>query len=185
MNHRSATSSERPVQSGVWEHSRATGHAFVVLLKIADNCDDAGTNAWPSIARLARYCRCSRSTVKRAIRELVELGELEIVQSGGGREPGSRYGSNLYRVVIEVVQPEPPRSTRGGPPMNRGWSKSSLRGGSLMDRNSSLEPSVDRGSVERTLDVAAQLRICRAALGIEQAADEWRADDGPPDGAEQ
>ena len=74
------------VQSAVWEHSRATGNALLVLLKIADNCDDDGRNAWPSLPNLARYCRCSVSTVQRSIRELESLGELVVVHRGGGLE---------------------------------------------------------------------------------------------------
>lgn len=90
------------VQSAVWEHSRATGNAFVVLLKIADNCDDDGRNAWPSVATLARYCRCAESTVQRALRELEALGELEVAQQMGGPRAGSRYAPNRYRVLLDM-----------------------------------------------------------------------------------
>ena len=158
------------VQSRVWEHSQATGNALIVLLKIADNADDSGNNAWPSIARLAHYCRCSRSTVKRSLRELVELGELEVVQRGGGRGQGSRYGSNLYRVVIDGGQNHPPRTSRGGSPGTHRWSKSPPRGGPLVDHNSSGDPSITASEAGSELR-AIHLRLSREALGIHRPGD--------------
>ncbi|MGH9171152.1 MAG: helix-turn-helix domain-containing protein [Acidimicrobiales bacterium] len=77
--------------------SSGWGAAPLVLLKIADNCDDAGNNAWPSHSGLARYCRCTVSTVHRSITELEELGEFEVVHKADGKHPGSRYAPNLYR----------------------------------------------------------------------------------------
>ncbi len=157
------------VQSKVWEHSRATGNTLIVLLKLSDCCDDQGRNAWPSIRSLARYCRCSASTVKRAIRELVDLGELEIVQSGGGRAPGSRYGSNVYRVVIETYQNDPPRPPRGRSPVNHGWFKSAHRGGSPVTPNSITNSSMNPEPSTSSVEWAAHLAECRAALGVERS----------------
>jgi hypothetical protein len=143
----------------------------MVPLKIADCCDDAGRNAWPSIASLERYCRCSRSTVKRSITELEELGELEVETNGGGTEPGSRYAPNLYRVVIEGYQNEPPQARGGSPEAVRGF-KSGRSGGPLVDHNSPIEPSRTAGEPNRTI-AAAHLRLAREALGlIEQAEKE-------------
>jgi DNA-binding transcriptional MocR family regulator len=97
------------VQSWVWHNSRATGAAFVVLLKIADNAGDDGANAWPSVAHLAAMCRCSESTVHRAITELQRLGELEVKPRAGGTS-GARKdrATNRYRVVM-TCQPDTPK----------------------------------------------------------------------------
>jgi hypothetical protein len=126
------------VQSKVWEHSKASGNTLIVLLKIADNCDDAGNNAWPSIASLARYCRCSPSTVKRCVRELVELGELAVTSRGGGRRPGTRHSPNLYRVLVDVmVQSDPSPDSDGSDPAIR-WVNEAESDGSLVTQESSL-----------------------------------------------
>ena len=154
------------VQSLVREHSRATGNTRIVLLKIADNCDASGTNAWPSIEQLARYCRCSESTVKRAIRELKELGELEVVvNGGGGKRAGTRYATNLYRLVIEGGQIDTPDRPGGSNSAFRGV-KIVDSGGSPVDPNSLLEPS--RTAAETNFELSkAHLRLAREALGIE------------------
>jgi hypothetical protein len=154
------------VQSKVWEHSRASGNTLVVLLKIADNCDDSGRNAWPSIPTLARYCRCSESTVKRSIRELVELGEIEVVTNGGGREPGSRYAPNLYRVVLEGYQNDPLRSGRGGSSVAAREAEKLGSGGSPLTRNSFLEPSENPPTESNKELAATHLAIARRSLGV-------------------
>lgn len=68
------------VMSDVWDLSESTGSARLVLLAIADSCDHDGTNAWPAIETIAKKTKVSRSTVKRAIKELVGLGELRVVR---------------------------------------------------------------------------------------------------------
>lgn len=161
------------VQSRVWERSAATGNAFVVLLKIADNCDDHGRNAWPSIDTLACYCRCSRSTVKRCIAELVALGELEVTAKAGGRNPGTRYSPNLYRVLLdERGQSEPSGAGGGSNSASRGF-KSGDSAGSAVSPEPSIDPS--RTASGADLEVrAAHLRIARESLGVLQPDDDTR-----------
>jgi hypothetical protein len=84
------------VMSWVWEHSPAAGTDLLVLLAIADNADDSGGNAWPSIATLGRKCRISPRTVQRSIRKLELDGLLQVDEQGG------RGGSNRYRLVIDT-----------------------------------------------------------------------------------
>lgn len=98
------------VISWVWDSSASRGTDRLVLLAIADSASgDDGTNAYPSIATLARKAGVSTRTVQRAIRTLVELGELEFSPGAG------RNGSNLYRVnVRQIVTPvrlSPPRQS--------------------------------------------------------------------------
>lgn len=63
------------VSSVVWEHSRAVGVQFTVLLSLADQSGDDGVS-WPSIANIARRSRCSERSAQRHIQALVEIGEL-------------------------------------------------------------------------------------------------------------
>jgi hypothetical protein len=77
----------------VWEASRQSVGALLVLLAIADFADDDGI-AYPSIGTLARKARLSPRQVQRVIADLVAASEL-IVQPGGGRQ-----GSHLFRVAV-------------------------------------------------------------------------------------
>lgn len=51
-----------------------SGTAFRVLLKYADRADKYGRTAWYKASDLAVDLGCHRSTIQRAIAELVELG---------------------------------------------------------------------------------------------------------------
>ena len=79
-----------------WEHSRAAGTALLVQLALADNASDETSVCWPSIPTLARKTRTSKNTVLRALRELVDLGEVSIEEPGGGRR------SNRYLLRSQV-----------------------------------------------------------------------------------
>jgi hypothetical protein len=88
-------------------HSRAGKTDKLVLIGIANHEGDGG--AWPSVGTLARYANCSERHVQRAISNLVELGEVEVVKQRGGNE-GTRPDRrpNLYRVLVAC-----PRSCDG------------------------------------------------------------------------
>lgn len=82
--------------STVLHHSQATGRAKLTLIGIANHYGDHG--AWPSIQTLAKYANASERSIKRDIRELVELGELMVeVQSA---PVGGQYKTNLYHVRL-------------------------------------------------------------------------------------
>lgn len=95
--------------SWVWEHSRARLNDRLVLLAIADQARDDGTDAWPSVPRLAAKAHVSERTVQRSIRALAELGEIEIVEGGGRHRP------NQYRVVMTI---QTASESQGNQPVN-------------------------------------------------------------------
>ena len=76
----------------VWNNSKARNGSRLVLLAIADYSSGGGW-AWPSIETLASKSRLSERAVHYAIRDLQDLGELEVALNAG---PG---GVNMYRVV--------------------------------------------------------------------------------------
>jgi hypothetical protein len=80
----------------VWHESHAIGAAFIVLLAIADEANDDGLcSAYNrSRAHLAKKCRLSERSVQRAVRDLVELGELRVLERGKGNQQSS------YQVVL-------------------------------------------------------------------------------------
>jgi hypothetical protein len=89
--------------AAVLHHSRAKGTAKVVAIGIANHDGDGG--AWPSIRTLAVYANVDRSTVKRAIKSLVVLGEVRVhVQAGGGRDMEDHDRPNRYEVLVECPE---------------------------------------------------------------------------------
>lgn len=82
------------VQAQLWDHSAHDGSKLLLLLAIADFADDDGY-AWPSVDTLAQKMRMGRRNVQYLVRELVESGELEIADEGGGRGR-----THLYRVLV-------------------------------------------------------------------------------------
>lgn len=109
----------------VRRYSTATGSARGVLNVLASRADADTFEAWPGRDLLERETGLSRSTLRRAIRELEALGEILTVKVGTGRE------SSRYRITVstgvenpvetptvpdrEGVHPEPP----GGSPRTR------------------------------------------------------------------
>jgi hypothetical protein len=83
----------------VWNLSKSTGRARLVLLAIADHQGEIG--AWPSISTLARMVNASERTVQRDIQTLVSLGELEVQTQQA--PVGGQYKSNLYWVKLSGV----------------------------------------------------------------------------------
>jgi hypothetical protein len=85
-----------PATNWVWKHSRAEGNARLVFLAIADRADKYGARCWPSQGWIAERCRISERTVRRAVTELEELGELRVNKYGGppiDGQPGRRTHS--------------------------------------------------------------------------------------------
>jgi len=82
--------------TAVLHHSRAVGTSKVVLLGIAYHMGKDGLNGcWPSQGTLAEYANVSVRQVQRAINNLVEIGELEVVTHGAWAK-GSAAQTNVY-----------------------------------------------------------------------------------------
>lgn len=90
------------VMSWVWKHSKATGTAKFVLLAIADNAWDDGSNAWPSITTISKKTGLSERTVQRCVQNLFDIDELRIFD-----RPGH---SNLYQVNMSEQPVETKKS---------------------------------------------------------------------------
>ncbi|WNV83089.1 helix-turn-helix domain-containing protein [Umezawaea sp. Da 62-37] len=77
----------------VWDHSPAAGTELLMLLTIADQANDQGKEAWPSIDNLARRTRLNRRTVQRVLHRLTIDGHL-LIEEGGGRR------RNRYSILM-------------------------------------------------------------------------------------
>ena len=84
----------------VWKKSKATGNDKLVLLAIADNAWEDGTNAFPSIRHIAHKAGLDKRTVKRIIKKLIEMGEL--------KRQLRHNQSSLFTVLIQDSWPDIP-----------------------------------------------------------------------------
>ena len=78
----------------VYEDQELSHRAKTVYIYLKDHSNKEGT-CWPGINTIATGLKLSRSTVKRALEDLVKAGLLE--KSSRWRENGS-LTSNLYRI---------------------------------------------------------------------------------------
>lgn len=93
------------VMNWVWDHSPAKGTELLMLLAIADNAADDGSNAFPSVSTLARKTRLDERTVQRIIRKLASQEQLHVDERGGRQ-------SNRYTVLMREELSTPPAKRR-------------------------------------------------------------------------
>ena len=85
-------------------HSKATGTARLVMLAIAHFYDDKGENgAWPNQETIAKLANVSKRSVQRAIVELRELGEVDILVHRGR---GKTFDRQTNRYFITIMCPD-------------------------------------------------------------------------------
>ena len=94
--------------TAAFDGGRLTCDGGVMLLALADHCDDAGT-CYPSMERLGRKCRVEPRSARRIIRRLEEGGWIT-VDVGSGRK-----NCNVYHV--QELGPKVPR-TESPPDLN-------------------------------------------------------------------
>lgn len=115
--------------AAVLHHSRAKGTAKVIAMGIANHDGDGG--AWPSIRTLAIYANVDRSTVKRAIKHLVKIGEVVVhIQAGGPMDMEDTERPNRYDVLVDC--PEGCDRTRNHKP-RPGWKRDKDGGYTRLD----------------------------------------------------
>lgn len=86
------------VLNWVFEQSPTTGNDRLVLIAIADEADDDGTNAYPSVDRISRKARVNKRTTMRCLARLEETGTLIVNRP----ERRGRGHFNTYVVVMEA-----------------------------------------------------------------------------------
>ncbi len=91
----------------VREHTHAEGATRHILLELASQTNAQTGAATVSIRSLADYTGHARETVVRAITELLDLGELALVDSRKGRTRG-------YRILVGVLETLPRKQLWGG-----------------------------------------------------------------------
>lgn len=98
----------------VWLFSGATGNARLVLLALADHAAHDGS-VTISQSHLATLCRCAPETVRRAIADLIEAGEIAMHRDGGPTHymipPPSKRG--VAAPEADAHQPDTPQNEGG------------------------------------------------------------------------
>jgi hypothetical protein len=88
------------IMARVWENGPADKSEVLVLLAIADYCNDDG-ECWPAVASIAGKARMTERGVQKICARLIDIGWLEIDIRMG------RRGCNLYRIKTpNTVHPE-------------------------------------------------------------------------------
>jgi hypothetical protein len=139
------------VMARVWEHSRQKGTALLLILAIADHCNDEGW-AWPSIASLRRKARLrSDRTVQILLRQLESAGEIAIERGAGLlKTAGGAQRTNRYRVLVGLEE----GGAKFAPPCLRKGDAKPAQGGAIPRKGGaiavapdpSINPSIDPSS---------------------------------------
>lgn len=87
-------------QSHVWKYSKAKGSALLVLLAIADYAHDDGTNAWPTLASLAKKTRMTERSMRLILHQLVAGRELRIRENAEQLEVKGGYVPRRFMDVL-------------------------------------------------------------------------------------
>jgi hypothetical protein len=100
------------IMSHVWASGPENSTEVLVLLALADFCNDDG-ECWPSMATIARKTRMSERGVQKVCARLCEGGWLTISHNSG------RKGCNLFVINPRTTftpEPRSPRTTFAKPP---------------------------------------------------------------------
>lgn len=98
----------------VWTQSETSGVDRLMLLALADSCNDDGE--WsPGVTRLADKCNMDKRWAQRVLHRLEEIGEIEIAKNKGVKT--SHGYTNHYRMKrfqeLDGVVNTPPRAADG------------------------------------------------------------------------
>jgi DNA-binding transcriptional ArsR family regulator len=83
-------------QSWAWKQAPKQASDKVVLVALADNAWEDGSNAWPSVKLLSEKTGLSERTVQRSLRRLVDAGYIAVQEEA---QP-SRFRPTVYRVDL-------------------------------------------------------------------------------------
>ena len=85
----------------VWDRFPGAGSELLVMLALADWCDDRGENLYPSIPTVAKKIRASESQARRLVHGLIDQGWVSVIGNEFGGSPGSsrQYRLNLAKLT--------------------------------------------------------------------------------------
>ena len=90
------------VMSLVWDYFNNSGSEKLVMLAMADWCNDTGGSLHPSMATIAKKTCVSECQARRTIHSLINQGFLSVVGNLNGGDPGK---SRQYQVNLLLLTP--------------------------------------------------------------------------------
>jgi len=98
------------VMSWVLNNSPVRGTDKIILLGLANHCDADGHNAYPSVARLARYANVSERAVQQSLRNLENDSHIyRHFNEGGSAKQRADRRPNKYTIRMHEVKQTAPR----------------------------------------------------------------------------
>jgi hypothetical protein len=85
--------------SEVFERSKTQGNARLVLLSLADSCND-DASCWPSIRKIAEKANICEPITKKYLNALIEIG---VITRDERENQFGRQTSNLYKINVEKI----------------------------------------------------------------------------------
>jgi hypothetical protein len=87
------------IMSEVFERSKTQGNARLVLLALADSCND-DASCWPSIRKLADKANVSEPILKKYLNAFIQIG---VVTRDEREDHFGRQTSNLYTIIVDRI----------------------------------------------------------------------------------
>jgi hypothetical protein len=87
------------IMSEVFERSKTQGNARLVLLSLADSCND-DASCWPSIRKIADKANISEPITKKYLNALIQIG---VVTRDEREDFSGRQTSNLYTINVDKI----------------------------------------------------------------------------------
>jgi hypothetical protein len=85
--------------SEVFERSKTQGNARLVLLSLADSCND-DASCWPSIRKIAEKANICEPITKKYLNALIEIG---VITRDEREDQFGRQTSNLYTIIVDKI----------------------------------------------------------------------------------
>jgi hypothetical protein len=150
------------VMGRVWEHSRQSGGALLILLALADFADDNG-RSWPAVKTLAEKARMSERNARYVLRSLESSGEIATIVGGG------RGGTSGY--VVTVGEPAKGARVAGGQGLPGG--KARRKGGSQLPKRGQPIAPEPSGTVNEPPEQQKAVPAAPPPSGL-SPGDRWR-----------
>ena len=87
------------IMSEVFERSKTQGNARLVLLSLADSCND-DASCWPSIRKIAEKANICEPITKKYLNALIQIG---VITRDERENQFGRQTSNLYKIIVEKI----------------------------------------------------------------------------------
>jgi len=87
------------IMSEVFERSKTQGNARLVLLSLADSCND-DASCWPSIRKIADKANISEPITKKYLNALIQIG---VITRDEREDFSGRQTSNLYTIIVDRI----------------------------------------------------------------------------------